>query len=132
MKSSERPMATTFDELILPIAQEAPHALVLDWYRRLELTLRSYLASRGLRFHDGPRAEAEIATDPLLGATIAAMAASLRTTRNRLAHGWAPITPADAETFARSAFAIMGKLMRAEDAHSRVTPAKSAMPQDGR
>lgn len=117
-------MATTFDELILPIAQEAPHALVLDWYRRLELTLRSYLLSRGLRFHDGPRAEAVIASDPQLGAKTAIVVAGLRTTRNRLAHGWEPFTPPEAEAFARAAFAVMGELMRAENAHSGVTSAK--------
>jgi hypothetical protein len=108
--------ATNFDELVLPMAEEAPHAVVLDWYRRLEMTIRSYLASRGANFRNGPDAEQVIAADPLLGAATAEAIAELRTVRNRIAHAWEPFASADSVMFARKALVLIGQIMRAQDA----------------
>jgi hypothetical protein len=110
--------ATNFDELVSAIAEEAPHAVVLDWYRRLELAIRAYLATRGLEFRDGPTAERIIAADPLLGPDAATSIAELRKVRNALTHGWEPYTTAEAMAFAREAFRLMGHVMRAEAAHA--------------
>jgi hypothetical protein len=104
--------ATNFDELVILVAEEAPHALVLDWYRRLEQTMRDYQALRGITFSNGRSAERVIAADAQLGPVVAASIAELRATRNRLAHEWEPFAPADAEAFARRAFALMGQIMR--------------------
>ena len=68
--------ATNFEQFLSAIAEEAPHAVVLDWYRRLELTIRAYLATRGLDFEDGPGAERVIAADPFLGADCSASIAN--------------------------------------------------------
>ena len=110
--------ATNFHELVAAIAEEAAHAVVLDWYRRLELALREYLATRGLEFRDGPTAERIIAEDPLLGSDIARSIAELRKVRNALTHGWEPYTTAHAKAFASEAFRLIGHVMRAEDAHT--------------
>ena len=109
---------TNFEEFLSAVAEEAPHAVVLDWYRRLELTVRAYLATRGLEFQNGPAAERVIAADPLLGPDCAAAIEGLRTVRNAHTHGWEPLTPAEAKVFARGALRLIGHVMRADDAHA--------------
>lgn len=110
--------ATNFDELITLMAEEAPHAVALDWYRRLELALRDYAASQSLVFHNGPRAERLIAADRVLGPRAAATVVELRTIRNRLTHEWHPFAPAEAEAFARKAFSLIGRVLRATEARA--------------
>ena len=107
--------ATNFEELVAAIAEEAPHALVLDWYRRLELTVRSYLAARGMAYSNGPAAESIIAADPRLGHDVARELSRLRVLRNTHTHGWQALIPLDAVQYARAAFALMGCVMRAEN-----------------
>ena len=112
------PTTTNFEDFVTLMAEEAPHALVLDWYRRLELTVRAYLASRGLDFVNGPGAEHVIAQDAQLGPAASTTMTELRTIRNKLTHGWEPLGQADAVAFARRAFALIGDIMRAHDAHA--------------
>jgi hypothetical protein len=112
------PTTTNFEDFVTLMAEEAPHALVLDWYRRLELTVRAYLASRGLEFVNGPAAERVISQDTQLGPAASTTMAELRTIRNKLTHGWEPLGQADAITFTRRAFALIGDIMRSQDAHA--------------
>ena len=107
--------ATNFDELVLPMAEEAPHAVLLDWYRRIELAERDYLASRGVAFSDGPAAERIVAADPNLGTPVAISLARLRGLRNRHTHGWHPLAPTEAVAVAREALSLIGRLMRGSD-----------------
>ena len=110
--------ATNFDEFVSAIAEEYPHAIALDWYRRLELTIRAYPRTSGLQFHDGPAAERIIAADPLLGSEIATAIAELRKGQKRARHGLQPFTAADATGLARQAFRLIGRVMRADDART--------------
>lgn len=108
--------ATNFVELVLPMAEESPRAVVLDWYSRLECMIRDYLVSRRLKFRSGPEAEAAIAADAVLGPELAQAIASLRTVRNRVAHGTPPLAPEEAVAFASQALSLIGRLGRAQDA----------------
>ena len=108
--------ATNFPEFVSIIAEEAPHAVVLDWYRRLELSIRAYSAARGIEFHNGPAAERIIAADPSLGLEAARAIARLRRVRNTHTHEWKPTTPTEAAAFAYEAFRLIGDVLRANDA----------------
>ena len=108
--------ATNFDEFVMSMAAEAPHAVALDWYRRLELTIKRYITARGHVYRDGRAAEEVISADPLLGPSVGATICTLRTFRNALTHEWRQLSPAEAEQFARQAFDLMGRIMRAENA----------------
>ncbi len=41
--------ATTFEEYVDTIATESPHAAMMDWFRRLELTLHDYFKNASRR-----------------------------------------------------------------------------------
>jgi hypothetical protein len=110
--------ALNFDELVVPMADEAPHAVVLDWYRRLELAIGDYLASRHFSHRTGRAAENVLAADVLLGEEVATAIAALREIRNRVAHGPHPISASEAVTFAREALSLIGRLWLASDAHA--------------
>jgi hypothetical protein len=107
--------ATNFEEFVALIAEEAPHAVVLDWYRRLELMLRDYLASGGFRYIDGRHAENVAKADSLLGEEVATSIGQLRALRNRVAHTSQPLTPAEAIDFARRSLTLIGQLWGARD-----------------
>lgn len=110
--------ANNFDEFVIPMAEEAPHAVVLDWYRRLELMIRDYLTSRRLSHRNGPDAESVIARDAFLGADVASAIEKLRLFRNRIAHRTQALTPPQAVTFARESLHMTGRLWTAEDSHA--------------
>lgn len=110
--------ATNFDEYVLAIADEAPHAVILDWYRRLELMMRDYVESRGLSFHAAVQAERIIATNSVLGAKVSNEIAALRRVRNKVAHGSPTVAPEDAYVFARRALDLIGSLWNARDLHA--------------
>ena len=114
--------ASNFDEFVLPKAEEAPHAVVLDWYRRLELTIRGYLASRNVSYHNGSEAENVIAGDALLGVEFATQIRELRCVRNRIAHESVSMTPAEAVSIARQALSLIGRVLRAQDFHAASWP----------
>jgi hypothetical protein len=113
-------LATNFDQYVSLFADEAPHALVLDWYRRLELTIRDYLGTRGIDCKVGPSAESVIGRDPRLGYEVATETRELRVIRNRVAHSEAAVTPANAAAFARRCFCLIGLIWKAQDAHHSV------------
>src|SRR5438552_17640553 len=100
------------------MAEEAPHAVVLDWHRRLELMIRDYLTSRRLYYQNGPYAEGVIAQDVFLGAEVATEIKRLRRFRNKIAHGSHSLISVHAIAFARDSLDLIGWLWRAEDAHA--------------
>ena len=110
--------ATNFEEFVEIMADEAPHALALDWYRRLELTIRDYLTARRIDYKNGRNAENRIATDPLLGKDIAVEIGKLRAVRNGIAHTAQQFSRAEAIGFARKAFELIGVVLGAQDARA--------------
>src|SRR5229473_1007843 len=81
----------------------------LDWWRRLELTLGEYAASRGLTAHArGPLRDA-ISQDPQLGPEIAATLLRLRQRRNAVAHEPdQQVSGDEAGSYAKRAFELIG------------------------
>lgn len=110
--------ASNFEEFVTSMAEEAPQAVVLDWYRRLELMIRDYLTFRRFSYRNGPDAERVIARDALLGADVASAIKRLRWLRNQTAHGSQALTSAQAVAFARESLDLIGRLWRAEDSHA--------------
>ncbi|MFL5481822.1 MAG: hypothetical protein ACJ8AK_06500 [Gemmatimonadaceae bacterium] len=110
--------ATNFDDYVSVMADEAPHALVLDWYRRLELTVRDYLAARGIECRVGRSAEAVIGNDRLLGSQIATEIGDLRRVRNSVAHSAGPVERDNAVAYARQCSSMIGVIWKAQDAHT--------------
>jgi len=106
----EAPFARTFTEYVAWMATNSPHATLLDWWRRLELALREYAASRGLpprAKHD--RLEDAISEDPHLGPEIAARLRRLRQRRNAAAHDLHPQVSGDeAASYADLALELIG------------------------
>lgn len=111
-------IAVNFEEYVLAMAEEAPHAVILDWYRRLELMIRDYVRSRGVGFCGGPEAERVIASDSLPGADISNAIAALRNVRNAVAHEAAMVSSEEAYVFARQALDLIGFLWQARDIHA--------------
>lgn len=101
----------TFAEYVDVVGRNAPQALVLDWWRRLELTLVDYFQSFGEK---RPRWRSEeerrIATDPRLGPEVASALSQLRRTRNIVAHQQTNLATADAVAYAGAALRMIGKL----------------------
>jgi hypothetical protein len=110
--------ATNFDEYVSAMVEESPHAVVLDWYRRLELAIQAYLADRQIQHALGRRAEAVIGRDALLGSSVATKLAELRTVRNAVAHTAHSVSTETAIVFARECFSLIGVLGKAQDAHA--------------
>ena len=77
----------TFDEMVRVLAHETPHALILDWWRRMEdllgqLTQRYY----GRRFN-ASKALTRLQSDAWLATDVATVLHSMRRIRNIVAHG---------------------------------------------
>ncbi len=105
----EAQFAKTFTEYAAWMASNSPHAAVLDWWRRLELTLREYAASRGLAAAARGPLEDAISQDPQLGPEIAATLRRLRRRRNAVAHEAHQLLSGDeAASYAKRAFELMG------------------------
>lgn len=115
-------MATNFEEYIFKLPEESPHAAVLDWYRRLEVTIRSYVKSRGILWRSAYAAESAIASDALLGSNVATAIANLRRVRNGVAHTGDCVSFDTAVAFARDSFSLIGVLLQAQDANAATSP----------
>jgi hypothetical protein len=99
----------TFDEMTAVLAENVPHALVQDWWSRLEATIRDICARCGA----GPRENISTIIDRHLSRHPAASAELIRELhvmrelRNRCAHGEAPpLTADEARAFAHRAWTI--------------------------
>jgi len=95
------------------VGRNAPPALVLDWWRRVDLALADYFHSFGEkrppRRHEEER---RIATDPRLGPKVASVLSKLRRTRNTIAHEATTLAAADAAAYAEASLWTIGKLTR--------------------
>jgi hypothetical protein len=87
---------TTFDEMVSVLALNNPHALVLDWWRRLDRAIEYYFNARGLpRPRPANEAEDALARDPDVGPAVAAEIGELRRARNAVAHEQPQVIPQD-------------------------------------
>ncbi len=103
----------TFADYVDVVARNAPHALVLDWWRRVDLALVDYFDSFGeKRPPKRHEEEKRIATDPRLGPPVASALSKLRRTRNTIAHEPTMLAAADAAAYAQAALQMIGKLIR--------------------
>lgn len=98
----------TFDEMISVLAPNNPHALVLDWWRRLERAIDYYfVAYYGRRRPKHAEYLEVLRADSRIGDAAASEIDRLRMRRNEIAHGggeW--LSPAEAEVFARSVLSL--------------------------
>lgn len=99
----------TFDQMTAVLSENVPHALVQDWWSRLEATIRDICVRRGAR----PREPVSKLIDRYLSQHPAASPElirelhSMRELRNRCAHGEAPpLTADEARAFAHRAWTI--------------------------
>jgi hypothetical protein len=106
-------ISRNFDEHVAILATEAPSALVLDWWRRLDRTIDAYFVGLDERRPAAPRDELRIASDVRLGPWVADRVEKLRLERNRIAHeADLNLSREDAIRFARDAFSVLGIIMR--------------------
>jgi hypothetical protein len=104
---------TKFHNIWRVRGRNAPHALVLDWWRRVDLALVDYFHSFGEKRPPSRREEERrIATDPRLGPQVASALSKLRRTRNTIAHKATTHAAADAAAYAEAALLMIGKLIR--------------------
>ena len=80
-------LATTFEEYVQILAIESPHALILNWWGRLELAINEYFEVYGMAVRSSALSkEQAMAADPGLGPEISAQIHALRLIRNKVAH----------------------------------------------
>jgi hypothetical protein len=102
---------TSFDEMVSVLALNNPHALILDWYRRLDRAIAYYFNARGSPRPRPKEAEAAIAADPLLGRNVAAEVWQLREMRNAVAHEEPQaIAPDEAARYAASCLDLIWRI----------------------
>jgi len=103
----------TFAEYVDVVGRNAPHALVLDWWRRLDLALGDYFNSLGeKRPLTRDEEERRIADDPEFGSEVASALSQLRRFRNTIAHEQMMLAPSDAAAYAEASLRMIGKLAR--------------------
>lgn len=100
----------TFHEMTSVLAENAPHALVLDWWRRMEGALAYFtIAHYGQRFDTSYEALSWLESDTRLGPHIVQALHGLRRIRNAVAHGpRIHIAPEDATLYATLALHLIG------------------------
>lgn len=77
----------TFQEMAIVLALNTPHALILDWWRRLDRSIDDYFRVRGLQRPSSRLAiERALEADPQLGPEVAVQVRMLRRFRNVVAH----------------------------------------------
>ena len=107
-------VARNFNDHLAVIASESPHALVMDWWRRLDLALRDYghFFRPVIDHQDRTAIEKAVSQDPALGPEAAARISELRHQRNRVAHESIHLSSKDATAHARQAFSLIAALAR--------------------
>ena len=108
-------LAPTFDDHIAIVATESPHAAILDWWRRLDRAAQDHFAlCHGRAAKNHRELEQHIATYPNLGVEVSTRITSLRRRRNAVAHeDVRPLSPDEADSYARGVFYVIGALVRA-------------------
>lgn len=109
-------LAATFEEYVQALAIESPHALILDWWGRLELAVNEYFDIYGIAVQSQiPTKERAIAADPRLGPDITTQIRELRLIRNEVAHQKRkPISVDDATRYAQKANELIWVLAGAQ------------------
>jgi hypothetical protein len=94
----------TFQEMVSVLALNTPHALILDWWRRLDRGIDYHFRARGiLRPSSVAAVEQVLASDPELGPELVAQSRRLRRLRNAVAHkDTKPISPDEAAWYAKT------------------------------
>lgn len=105
------PFATNFNDYVSLMSVNAPHALVMDWWRRLDLTLREYAATLGHVVRNRERRPID-AVVPLNDAALTTCIRGLRRQRNRVTHESVYLSSEDAAAYAREAFRVIGTFAR--------------------
>jgi hypothetical protein len=113
---------TTFEEYVDVVGGNVPHALVLDWWRRIDLALGDYFQSPGKKRPSREEEERRIAEGPQLGPEVASTLSQLRRTRNAVAHEPTMLATADAAAYARTALWMIGKIALAFTRAARSQP----------
>jgi hypothetical protein len=95
----------TFQEMVRVLALNTPHALILDWWRRLDGAIDDHFPARGLqRPPSWAEVEQRLASDPALGDEVVAQIRKLRKLRNAVAHeDTRPISVEEAAWYAETA-----------------------------
>ena len=105
----EVPFVTNFNDCVAAMAPDWPHALVMDWWRRLDLTLHEYAVALAIviRSRDRPPIEEVV---PLNDAALVTCIRGLRHQRNRVTHKSCHLSSEDAAVYAREAFGLIAVL----------------------
>ena len=108
--------ASTFEDYVQIMVIESPHALILDWWSRLELAIKEYFEVHGMAVKSStPSRDQALGADPMLGLGITAQIRELRLIRNKVAHEKRkPLSGADAVQYARKACELIWVLGRAQ------------------
>jgi hypothetical protein len=99
----------TFDEMAAVLAENVPHALVQDWWSRLEATIRDICARHGAnrRENISNLIDKHLSQHPAVSPELVRELREMRVLRNRCAHGEAPpLTADEARAFAHRAWTI--------------------------
>jgi len=98
----------TFQEMVDVLAPNTPHALVLDWWRRLERAVDYYFVAYFGRIRPKPREyRAVFSADSRIGSVAASQIDKLRRRRNEIAHGSSQsLSSVEAAAFAESAWRL--------------------------
>lgn len=98
----------SFQEMASILALNTPHALILDWWRRLDRGIDYYFQARGIRRPSSIAAvEQVLESDPKLGPEVVAQIRELRRLRNVVAHeDTKPIPPEEAFRYAETAWRL--------------------------
>lgn len=105
------PFAKTFNDHVALMSVNSPHALVMDWWRRLDLTLHEYAAALGQVVRSRDRRPIEEAVS-LNDAALATCIRRLRQRRNRVTHKSCYVSSEDAAAYAQEAFSLIATLAR--------------------
>lgn len=105
------PFATNFNDYVALMCVNSPHALVMDWWRRLDLTLHEYAAALGqvVRSRDRRPIEEVVSLNDV---ALTTCILGLRRQRNRVAHKSCYLSSDDAAAYAREVFSVIGTLGR--------------------
>ena len=109
-------LATTFEKYVQILAIEFPHALILDWWSRIEIAINEYFGAHGMAVQSSVSSkEQAMAADPRLGREITAQVRELRLARNKVAHeNRKPISVDDATKYAQKANELIWIIARAQ------------------
>ncbi|MGQ0835182.1 MAG: hypothetical protein ACT4O5_09730, partial [Gammaproteobacteria bacterium] len=108
----------TFDEMAAVLSRNTPHALVLDWWSRLERVIRGHCAKRGAKPNETISAliNAHLSSHRIFDDALIQELHEMRRFRNLIAHVEAPgLSAVEAERFARRAWTIAWYIAEVDD-----------------